>query len=130
MRFKSLTNEPVRIALLSGHVTVVDVEFKELHARFHRDAYALGCVSEDMLKGQAAAAMPEKMAEHIVRKATKMQRLAEVIADWVDTNKLDNFSKSTGKPDARLLSDAVGENVSSAERDEVWYKHQEDKEVS
>ena len=114
--------------MISGHITIVGTEFAELHERFHKDAYSLGCISEDMLKSAAAEAIPAKMAETLVRTATKLTRLLEVMEDWVENNKLDNFSKSTGKPNAMLLSDALGESVSGAERDEAWYKYEEDKE--
>lgn len=129
MKFKSLTNEPVRISMISGHITIVGTEFAELHERFHKDAYSLGCISEDMLKSAAAEAIPAKMAETLVRTHTKAQRIAETIGNWVEDNKLSNFSNSTGKPNANLLSDALGESVSSAERDEAWYKYEEGKEA-
>ena len=129
MKFKSLTNKPVRIALLTGHVTTVGIEFKELNERFHRDAYALGCISEDMMRSAAAEAIPAKMAENIVRTHSKAKRLAEVIGNWVDGNDLKHFSKSTGKPNAMALSDALGEQVSGVERDEAWCKFEEGKEV-
>lgn len=47
MRFRSRTDEPVRLALLSGHTAVVGRDWRELPPIFHADAYKAGCQAED-----------------------------------------------------------------------------------
>lgn len=124
-KFKSNTGKPVRISQISGHITTVGVEFAPLHERFHKEAYANGCISNDMVKSAAVDSIPTHVAEKIIKTATKQQRIMDIIREWVADNRLGNFSDATGKPDARILTETLGEAVSSYERDEAWYKHQE-----
>lgn len=56
MRFRSPTDEPIRIALLSGHTAIVGPDWRELEPIFHRDAVANGCEREH------AGAVPRTVA--------------------------------------------------------------------
>lgn len=124
-KFKSTTGSPVRIALLSGHTAWVNLEFTELDDRFHAEAYSAQCVSEDMLKSEAMESIPVAQAEAIIHTKSIDDKILDVISEMVDNNELENFSKSSGAPDARIIASRVGERISSHKRDEIWYRYQE-----
>ena len=48
MKFKSPSNKPVYIALLSGHSAYVGNEWRELPLLMHREALAAGCITDNM----------------------------------------------------------------------------------
>lgn len=48
-KFRTLREDKVRIALTSGHITVVDKDWVDLHEIFWSEAYSKGCMSEDMV---------------------------------------------------------------------------------
>lgn len=47
MYFRSHTGQPIRLALLSGHVTIVGPEWRELSQIFHQAAFQAGCERSD-----------------------------------------------------------------------------------
>lgn len=47
MEFRSHLGEPVRLALDSGHITIVGAEWRELPEIFHRAATLAGCQRRD-----------------------------------------------------------------------------------
>lgn len=52
-KFKSVSGEDVRIALMSGHVFIIGKEWQTLPEYAHADAYANKCISDDMLFHEA-----------------------------------------------------------------------------
>lgn len=124
-KFKSASGEDVRIALLDGHVTIIGAEWRPLHERYHKEAYANGCVSEDMFKNKVADRIPTKVAEQVEASISFDEKILAAIDELVTENRLDAFNKS-GQPDARILTDMVGERVMTAKRDQLWYKYQKD----
>lgn len=123
MKFKSKSGSPVRIALLSGHVTIVTGEFQQLNEIFHSEAYSLGCVSEDMIQNKAASAIPLHQAEAIADKATTEDLIIEEFKRIVEENDQSVMTKSG--PDARHLTTIVGKRISTSLRNELWYKFQQ-----
>lgn len=126
-KFKSLSGEPVRIALLDGHVTYVNSEFEDLDERFHSGAYSSGCVSDDMIKNQAAAAIPVKQAEAILALSNLDDAILAEMKRIVDEN--DQDALGAHGPNAMKLSKVVGKPVSSHKRDELWHKFQQGEEA-
>lgn len=49
LMFRSPTDVPVRVALLSGQVALVGPEWRELPENMHADAVAQGCLRDNML---------------------------------------------------------------------------------
>lgn len=123
MKFKVLKGPDVRIALLTGHVAIVGKEFEELDERFHKEAYASMCISEDMLKGQVSE-LHTHQAAAIVKMNTSKDRILEAIDTLVQSNNLKAFN-AAGVPKAPELTKIIGKSVSSAQRDEAWYDYQQ-----
>ena len=126
-RFKSTTGQPVRIALTTGHVAVIPTQWMDLHERFHSQAYANGCISEDMIKNTASDHIDPKIVNVMNNVALQKNEVADAIRTLVRANDLEAFD-SKGKPKSNILTDMVGFRVTNAVRDEVWYKVQQDSE--
>lgn len=107
MRFKAPGDEPIHIALTSGHTAIVGVEYTELPAIFHREAIAAGC-----LPFGVEAPAPEVAAPAFDRK----QVIINAINDMLDGASEGDFT-GDGKPDVRKLSARVGFTVDRNERD-------------
>lgn len=123
-RFKSMTGEEVRIARIDGHVTLIGTEWTDVHPRFHTDAYAAGCISEDMVKSSATSDVDPKVVNTLNNIALQKNEVESAIIKLVKNNDLESFD-SKGKPKATVLTQMVGFRVTNAVRDEVWYKVQE-----
>lgn len=126
-RFKSTTGEPVRIAMIDGHVTIVGTDWTDIHERFHTQAYAGGCISEDMIKNSAVNDIDPSVVNVMNNVALQKNEVADAIRKLVRDNDLEAFD-SKGKPKSTVISTMVGFRVTNAMRDEVWYKVQEDSE--
>lgn len=55
MRFKSPTDTPVQVVLLSGHCAVIGNEWRELPPILHQEAFRKGCISDNMSESDIAA---------------------------------------------------------------------------
>lgn len=124
-RFKSTTGEEVRIAQTSGHVTTIGVDWTDVHPRFHSDAYASACISEDMVKSSAIKDMDPKVVNTLNNVALQKNEVTDAIKKLVRDNDLDSFD-AKGKPKSTVISTMVGFRVTNATRDEVWYKVQQE----
>ena len=124
-KFKSTIGNQVRLSLLSGHTALVGPEWRELPELFHQEAYANGCVSDDMFKAQAMASIPVAKAEAIASNGSREAKILKEIAAMVEGNDLKDFTQS-GAPDATILSTRVGERITSQKRNEMWFKFQEE----
>lgn len=113
-KFRSLSGEAVQVALTNGHVTVVGSEWKPLPEHFHREAYARGCISEDMIndiKGPPKGA-PGKTNLTPEERAEKIQ---SVIRQMVSENVPEKFT-TTGLPRAEAVNEACGFATTAEER--------------
>lgn len=122
-RFKSTTGEEVRIAQTSGHITIIGTDWTDVHPRFHSDAYAAACISEDMVKSSAVEGVDPSVVNKLNNIALQKNEVETAIKKLVKDNELDAFD-SKGKPKSNVLTSMVGFRVSNAIRDEVWYKVQ------
>lgn len=109
MKFYPPADQPVQIALTSGHITVVEPAGTELETRFQREAIALGCMPEGVEREK-----PQEGAGF-----DKMAAIIDTINIMVDDGDEGEFT-SDGKPDVRALSRRVGFTVSRGERDTAW----------
>lgn len=124
-RFKSTSGNQVRIALLNGHVALIGSDWTDLHQRFWNDAYANGCISEDMIKNTSTKDVDPKVLNTLNNIALQKNEVADAIRKLVKENVLDSFD-SNGKPKATQLTSMVGFRVTNPMRDEVWYKVQQE----
>lgn len=110
MKFRSPTDEPVHIALTSGHTAVVGPVPVELESRFHRHALMKGCLPEGV-----QAPKPEEVEPLLDRQ----QKIREAINAMLEGNETGAFD-GDGKPNAEMVSAKVGFTISAAERDKAW----------
>lgn len=124
-KFKSIASKPVRIALLDGHVAWVTEEWVDLHPRFHSEAYAAGCVSQDMYRNAQLSETDARIANTMQNVALQKREVEDAIRKLVEENDLESFDNKNGKPKSTVLTEMVGFRVTNAIRDEVWYYVQE-----
>lgn len=126
-RFKTNDGSDVRVAQLSGHVAWVGANYAELDDRFHKDAYALGCVSEDMVKNEVLNSVSQKEAESLISKSTLDEDLMAEFKRIVDEN--DQDAMTAKGPDASKLTKKLGKRISTQKRNAMWYKFQQEQEA-
>lgn len=124
-KFKSIAGQPVRIALLDGHVAWVEEEWTDLHPRFHSAAYAAGCVSQDMYRNSQLSESDARIANTMQNVMLQKKEVENAIRKLVEDNNLEAFDKKNNKPKSTILSEMVGFRVTNTVRDEVWYYVQE-----
>lgn len=107
MKFRSPTDNPIRVALLSGHTAIIGREWRELDPIFHRDALALGAqadateIQNPSVKVAASEAGLAKVtdAESEIRKA---------LIAMLERDQEGDFVASTGLPNLKALEKEVG----------------------
>ena len=119
-KFRSASGTPVRVALLTGHITTVGNEWASLTEVFWRDAYANGCVSEDM---DVFKDIEKLQDAGVIDKVQALQALREKVRTAVDKclteGDPENFTTNNG-PKAQYLNKEVGETVPPQVREEIW----------
>ena len=123
-RFKSTTGKPVRVFGGEGHITIVPTSWKELHERFHSQAYASGCISEDMIKNESMSDVDPKVVRVMNNIALQKNEIEDAMRELVKKNDLKAFG-ANGKPKSTNLTEMVGFRVTNPVRDEVWARFQE-----
>ena len=120
MRYRSRTGDPVRIALLSGHVAVVTGEWRELPDQFRDAAYASGCISDDMeVNKEVTKAVEAGALETLSQDAELKSKVRSAIQKALDEDNYKAFTVKNG-PTHKYLTDEVGEKVPSHIKDAVW----------
>jgi hypothetical protein len=129
MKFKSVTGSDVQINLLSGHSgTVFANEWTELHPMFHREALALGCVTDNMSAEAIAASelpSPEAAAQASLVRTSKIRDAIEAMI--LDGDKAD-FTQS-GMPSLTKLGKRAGFGVERTEMEAIWKQIEADNDV-
>lgn len=108
MKFRSPTETPVHISLLSGHTCLIGKDLVEVEQRFVRQAIADGCLREG-----------EEPAANGPADKTKADLVLDAVRAMVAEAKEEDFNND-GKPDLRKLSKRAGFEVSRDERDTAW----------
>jgi hypothetical protein len=97
-------HEPIRVALLTGHTTIIGHDWQELDPRFHREALSLGAQPE-------GADNPAPPALDAPIDADETEAVRQAIITMLDRNGDGDFT-SAGYPDMRVLRGLAGVNVS------------------
>lgn len=122
MKFRH--NKPTRLALLSGHVAVVDQEWRTLDERFHQAALNAGCQCDQTVipdrpeiagtrSSEADTPLDEKVA---IRKA---------IITMAGRKEEGDFT-SAGNPNLNALAKLTGFRVDKESMLEVWKELQDE----
>lgn len=110
MKFKSPTETPVYVALLSGHAAVVGDEFRDLPPNLHRKALELGCITDNMdaetINARIQEATPNT-SNHAI--------LVGIIKNMAANPKEGDFVASTNLPNLKRLAKSAGWSVSREE---------------
>lgn len=122
-KFRSASGSEVRVAMLSGHVTIIGSEWTPLSEIFWKDAYANGCVSEDM---DVFRDIEKLQDAGVIDKVQALQNLKERVRSAVDKclteGNPENFTASKG-PKAQYLNAEVGETIPPHVREEIWTEY-------
>lgn len=114
LMFRSSTDKPVRVALLTGHVAVIGPEERELEPRFHAGALAAGCITNEMQtlpgKDELAEPKPDASDDDLIRGALEAM---------LEGNEPGHFTAS-GHPDLRAVRKLGGKNFSKDAILSVW----------
>lgn len=109
MKFRSPTDEPLHIALTSGHTAVVTPEGVELEPMFRREAIARGALAGDEAPSIQGAS-PQ---------FDRKQVITDAINAMMDGDDEEDFN-ADGKPALRRLSARVGFQVDREEADAIF----------
>jgi len=107
MKFRSPSDQPIHIALTTGHTASIPPEGAELDPMFHREASARGAVAFD--EHTTATMSPED------RKAA----IALALTAMLDGKAEDDFT-TEGKPNLLKLKARVGFAVTRDEADTIF----------
>ncbi|CAN7366730.1 hypothetical protein [Acidovorax sp. LjRoot117] len=107
MKFRSPSDQPIHVALTTGHTASIPPEGVELAPMFHKEASARGAVLFD--DSGASAITPE------ARKAA----ISAAITGMLDGKAEDDFT-AEGKPNLTRLKARLGFTVSREEADAVF----------
>jgi len=122
-KFRSASGTPIRLSLLSGHVTTVGNEWASLSELFWRDAYASGCVSEDMDVFKDIERLQEAGVIDQVQALQDLRgRVRAAVDKCLTEGNPDDFTAQKG-PKAQYLNTEVGETVPPHVREEIWNEY-------
>lgn len=109
MKFYPPADEPVQIALTTGHIAIVEPAGTELETKFQREAIACGC-------------MPEGVEREKPQEGKGFDKMAAIINGCIAMVESADEADFTGdgRPKTDALSKRVGFTVSSGERDAAW----------
>jgi hypothetical protein len=116
MKFQSPTEQPIFIALTTGHTCVIGPALIEVEPRFHREAVARGAIPEGMAASVALVGGHEATTTELIAKAVRA-----MVAD-ADGDEFGN----DGRPKATAISKRVGFTVSREQRDAAWAELEKD----
>lgn len=109
MKFKSPSDEPLHIALTSGHSIVIEPEGTEVPAILQKEAIARGAFPVGIDEAAPLAGQTFDRA----------QVIKDAINQMLDGADEENFTND-GKPDLRKLRGIVGFGVSREEADKLF----------
>jgi hypothetical protein len=107
MKFRSPSDQPIHVALTTGHTAVIPPEGVELDPMFHKEASARGAVAFD--DTTTIVMTPD------VRKAA----ISAALTSMLDGKVEDDFT-AEGKPNLLKLKARVGFSVTRDEADSVF----------
>lgn len=121
--YVSTTGEPILVALTSGHTVSIGIEPTPIHPRFVRAAAHRGA-----LPAEVAKAVMGEGADLEEQRTQKVDRLQAILRDMVaaaaeSAEQREHLFTGDGKPDARMMSQRAGFQVTASDRDEAWVKY-------
>lgn len=109
MKFRSPSDQPIFVGLVTGHTALITPEGVVLDPMFHKEASARGAIAFDDGSSPAALAASVDRKVEIVSAMTAM----------LDDKNEDDFTND-GRPDLRKLQARAGFKVSREEADVVF----------
>lgn len=109
MQFKSPTDKPIYVSILSGHTAIIGSEYRDLPLILHRKALEEGCITDTMdqatidAKFEASKPAPENK-----------QILVDIIKEMMANPKDGDFT-GADLPNRKTLSALAGWSVSKEE---------------
>ena len=127
IKFRSGTDKDVQINLDSGYSATVTPEWCEIHPMFHRDAIALGCITDNMTA--EAIALHHKVGDLNAPMLDRKAKIRDVLHAMILDGDQDDFTQS-GHPDLRKVRSRVGFGVERDEMLAVWNEIKEDDDIT
>jgi hypothetical protein len=128
MRFISRNKEAVvRIASTSGHIVLIGNEFVDVPEHMEAEAYANGCVSEELYKSIRADIEKDAGAKQALvgggtpAEADRSPVIEQVMNDMLASTDEGYFTKA-GLPNLKVLEKLCGFTVSRDEMETCWGK--------
>lgn len=109
MKFRSPSEEPIHVGLLTGHTALITPEGVELHPMFHKEASARGAIAFD--EGPASAVVESTV--------DRQAAIAAVIKAMLDGSDADDFT-ADGKPNLTKVKARAGFTVTREEADAAF----------
>lgn len=109
MKFRSPSEEPIHVALLTGHTALITPEGVELPPIFHKEASARGAIAFDEGPGSAV------LQPAVDRQAA----IAAVIKAMLDGSDAEDFT-ADGKPNLTKVKARAGFAVTREEADAAF----------
>lgn len=130
MEFRSTSGNVERLVLPSGAVALVDTSWGGLPPQFHREAYAHGCESDDMLANRSTAQMSEGEKTFVKGAFSKKANIKTAMISLLEKGDVSDFTfykrDNEYRPRTASITTLVGSRVMNSERDAIWYKMLED----
>ena len=109
MKFRSPSDEPIHVALLTGHTALITPDGVELPPIFHKEASARGAIAFDA--GPASAVVESTVDRQVA--------LTAVIKAKLDGSDADDFT-AEGKPNLAKVKARAGFAVTREEADAAF----------
>lgn len=119
-KFRSPNSSVRRVALLSGHVFEIGLEYVNLPEFAWSEAYRAGCMSEDMAVNNS---VPSELLKALSDEATEMDKIKEIILDAIEVSERSAFKKD-GNPNLVYLTHKLGYRPEPGLVGKVWFRIQ------
>lgn len=115
IRFRSPDESVIHVAITGGHAARVGPEWRELPPILHKQAIALGCITDNMT-AESIAALPVSAKPPFDTAQAIKEGIVKMLESEDDD---DNFTKA-GLPNLNTLSHVVGFSVDREQMQTVW----------
>lgn len=125
MKFRSRKTGAVqRLASTSGHILLVGDEFVEVPEHMEAEAYANGCISEELYNSiksdmEADATAQSALVGGELSAEQKAEAIKAAITAMLDSAEEGAFT-AAGLPNLKVLSKATGFSVSKEDMEAAW----------
>lgn len=110
-KFKAPNGQPdIRVALLSGHITIIGQQFVDLAELFWAEAYSLGALSEDMTDPKTFDQAVQEKADEVKAEEAKFYKFLKRQLRTIYDKPTGNVDKN-GNPMYRRVVSLVKKTV-------------------